>query len=106
MWDLRLGRAVAVKTLLPGLAEQPTIRQRFDGEARAAARLAHPNAVAVFDVGEEGGVPFLVMEQVVGPTLEEEMRGGPLDAGRLRRLGEELLGAWAPPTAPGSSTGT
>jgi eukaryotic-like serine/threonine-protein kinase len=92
-WDLRLGRAVAVKTLLPGLAEQPTIRQRFDGEARAAARLAHPNAVAVFDVGEEGGVPFLVMEQVVGPTLEEEMRRGPLDAGRLRRLGEELLGA-------------
>ena len=92
-WDLRLGRAVAVKTLLPGLAEQPTIRQRFDGEARAAARLAHPNAVAVFDVGEEHGVPFLVMEQVVGPTLEEEMRGGPLDAGRVRRLGEELLGA-------------
>ena len=92
-WDLRLGRAVAVKTLLPGLAEQPTIRRRFDGEARAAARLAHPNAVAVFDVGEERGVPFLVMEQVVGPTLEEEMRGGPLDAGRLRRLGEEVLGA-------------
>jgi serine/threonine protein kinase len=92
-WDLRLGRAVAVKTLLPGLAEQPTIRRRFDGEARAAARLAHPNAVAVFDVGEERGVPFLVMEQVVGPTLEEEMRGGPLDAGRLRRLGEELLAA-------------
>jgi len=92
-WDLRLGRAVAVKTLLPALAEQPTIRRRFDGEARAAARLAHPNAVAVFDVGEEHGVPFLVMEQVLGPTLEEEMRGGPLDAGRLRRVGEELLGA-------------
>jgi serine/threonine protein kinase len=92
-WDLRLGRAVAVKTLLPGLAEQPIVRRRFDGEARAAARLAHPNAVAVFDVGEEHGVPFLVMEQVVGPTLEEEMSGGPLDAERLRRLGEELLGA-------------
>jgi serine/threonine protein kinase len=92
-WDLRLGRAVAVKTLLPGLAEQPIVRRRFDGEARAAARLAHPNAVAVFDVGEEHGVPFLVMEQVVGPTLEEEMRGGALDAGRLRRLGEDLLGA-------------
>ena len=92
-WDLRLGRAVAVKTLLPGLAEQPTIRRRFEGEARAAARLAHPNAVAVFDVGEEEGVPFLVMEQIVGPTLEEEMRRGPLDTGRLRRLGEEVLGA-------------
>jgi serine/threonine-protein kinase len=92
-WDLRLGRAVAVKTLLPGLAEQAAVRRRFEGEARAAARLSHPNAVAVFDVGEDGGVPFLVMEQVVGPTLEEDMGRGPLDAGRVRRLGEELLGA-------------
>lgn len=92
-WDLRLGRAVAIKTLLPDLAEQPDVRRRFEGEARAAARLAHPNVVAVFDVGEERGVPFLVMEQVVGPTLEEELRRGPLDAGRLRRLGEELLAA-------------
>lgn len=92
-WDLRLGRAVAVKTLLPGLAGEPAIRRRFEGEARAAARLAHPNAVAVFDVGEESGVPFLVMEQVVGPTLAEEMRRGPFDAGPLRRLGTELLAA-------------
>ena len=92
-WDRRLGRSVAVKTLLPDLAEEPGVRQRFEGEARAAARLAHPNAVAVFDVGEERGVPFMVMEQVVGPTLEEELRRGPLDAGRLVRLGEELLAA-------------
>lgn len=92
-WDLRLGRAVAVKTLLPDLAERPAIRRSFEGEARAAARLAHPNAVAVFDVGEEGGVPFLVMEQVIGPTLEQEIAGGRLDAGRVRRLGEELLAA-------------
>ena len=91
--DLLLGRAVAVKTLLPGLAEQPTIRRRFEGEARAAARLAHPNAVGVFDVGEEGGVPFLVMEHVAGRTLDQEMTGGPLDAQRVRRLGEDLLAA-------------
>ena len=92
-WDLRLGRAVAVKTLLPDLAEQPAVRRSFEGEARAAARLAHPHAVAVFDVGEEGGVPFLVMEQVNGPTLEQEVAGGRLDAGRVRRLGQELLAA-------------
>lgn len=92
-WDTRLGRAVAIKTLLPDLAEEPGVRRRFEGEARAAARLAHPNAVAVFDVGEEGGVPFMVMEQVLGPTLEEELRLGPLDAERLRRLGGELLAA-------------
>jgi serine/threonine-protein kinase len=92
-WDLRLSRAVAIKILLPDLAERPAIRRRFDGEARAAARLAHPHAVAVFDVGEEGGVPFLVMEQVIGPTLEQEMAGGRLDAGRVCRLGQELLAA-------------
>jgi serine/threonine-protein kinase len=69
------------------------MRERFEGEARAAARLAHPNAVAVFDVGEEEGVPFLVMEQVMGPTLEQELAGGPLDVGRVVRLGAELLAA-------------
>ena len=92
-WDRRLGRAVAVKTLLPDLAERPAVRRSFEGEARAAARLTHPNAVTVFDVGEEEGVPFLVMEQVIGPTLEHELAGGPLDAGRVRRLGGELLAA-------------
>src|SRR5581483_674073 len=92
-WDRRLGRAVAVKTLLPDLAGRPAVRRSFEGEARAAARLAHPNAVAVFDVGEDDGVPFLVMEQLLGPTLEHEPAGGPLDAGRVRRLGGELLAA-------------
>ena len=92
-WDRRLGRAVAVKTLLPDLAERQDVRRSFEGEARAAARLAHPNVVAVFDVGEEEGVPFLVMEQVNGPTLEHELAGGPLDTGHVRRLGRELLAA-------------
>jgi serine/threonine-protein kinase len=92
-WDRRLSRAVAIKTLLPDLAERPGIRERFEGEARAAARLAHPHAVAVFDVGEEEGVPFLVMEQVTGPTLEQELAGGALDVGRVLRLGRELLAA-------------
>ena len=91
-WDLRLGRAVAVKTLLPGPAERRAGRG-FAGEAAAAARLAHPNAVAVFDVGEDGGVAFLVMEQVAGPTLARELADGPLDAERVRRLGEDLLAA-------------
>jgi eukaryotic-like serine/threonine-protein kinase len=92
-WDRRLSRAVAVKTLLPDLAERPGIRERFEGEARAAARLAHPNAVAVFDVGEEEGVPFLVMEQIMGPTLEQVLAGGPWDVGLVVRLGTELLAA-------------
>ena len=91
-WDLRLGRAVAVKTLLSGPAGG-RVGRGFAGEARAAGRLAHPNAVAVFDVGEDAGVAFLVMEQVAGPTLARELADGPLGAGRVRRLGEDLLAA-------------
>lgn len=68
-------------------------RRGFAGEARAAGRLAHSNAVAVFDVGEDAGVAFLVMEQVAGPTLARELADGPLDAERVRRLGEDLLAA-------------
>ena len=91
-WDLRLGRAVAVKTLLPNPGEGRAGRA-FAGEAAAAARLAHPNAVAVFEIGEDAGVAFLVMEQVAGPTLARELDDGPLCAERVRRLGKDLLAA-------------
>src|SRR4051812_50071132 len=74
--DLRLGRAVAVKILRPELAEQPRARRRFETEAHAAARLAHPNVVTVFDSGEDGGVPFLVMERLPGGTLAGEIAAG------------------------------
>jgi serine/threonine-protein kinase len=91
-WDLRLGRAVAVKTLLPGPAARRADRG-FAGEAAAAGRLAHPNAVAVFDIGEDAGVAYLVMEHVAGPTLARELADGPLGAERVRRLGADLLSA-------------
>ena len=60
--DERLGRDVAVKFLHPERAAQPGARERFDVEARAAARLLHPNVVTVYDFGEDGDVPFLVMD--------------------------------------------
>lgn len=91
--DLRLGRAVAVKTLRPDLAEQPGVRRRFEREAQAAARLAHPNVVAVHDVGEQEGIPYIVMERVAGPTLHQEMIRGPMDSARARWLGREILAA-------------
>jgi len=69
--DAELDRPVAVKLLAEDLAGDTAFRQRFLREARLAARLSHPNVVAVFDAGEaEGGRPYIVMEYVDGTTLE------------------------------------
>jgi serine/threonine-protein kinase len=91
--DLRLERDVAVKMLNPALASQPTIRRRFEVEARAAACLVHPHVVAVFDSGEEAGIPFLVMERLDGRTLADAIEDGPMEPGALRQLGLQILSA-------------
>ncbi|MEI9950000.1 MAG: protein kinase [Pseudomonadota bacterium] len=70
--DGRLGRRVALKVISERLAS-PEASARLVREARAAAALDHPNVVAVFDVGEHEGVPFIVMELVDGRTLRETM---------------------------------
>lgn len=64
--DLLLDRPVAIKVLQPSLARDPEVVARFRDEARAAARLQHPNVVAVHDWGEEDGTYFMVMEYVPG----------------------------------------
>lgn len=69
--DLRLGRTVAVKLLSGPGADEEGFRTRFAREARAMAALNHPNIVAVYDVGEEEGQPFIVMEFVEGRPLRE-----------------------------------
>jgi eukaryotic-like serine/threonine-protein kinase len=72
--DLELDRPVALKWLAENLAANPEFTQRFLREARLAARLAHPNIVAVYNVGEEDGRPFIVMEYVEGETLSDLLR--------------------------------
>ncbi|MBI2324589.1 MAG: serine/threonine protein kinase [Chloroflexi bacterium] len=67
--DERLGRDVAVKML--GAQADPAFRERFTGEARRAAGIAHPNVVTVFDEGEDGPDAFMVMEHVRGRTLRD-----------------------------------
>ncbi len=67
--DTRLGRDVALKILPPEVADDPTRRQRFELEARAVAALSHPNIVAVFDVGAEDGISYIVSELVDGESL-------------------------------------
>ncbi|HEV8115984.1 MAG TPA: serine/threonine-protein kinase, partial [Acidimicrobiales bacterium] len=91
--DLRLARPVAIKSLWPELARYPEVRQRFSQEARAAARISHPNVVRVYDSGEEEGVPYLVMECLPGTSLADELEWGVLDPRRARRVGLDVLGA-------------
>jgi serine/threonine protein kinase len=96
--DLVLGREVAVKevTFPPGVTdeEREVLRERTRREARAAARLDHPSAVTVYDVAEQDGTPFLVMELVEARTLSEVVRtDGPLSVRRTAEVGLAVLGA-------------
>lgn len=75
--DLQLQRRVAVKVLLAAAHASPELTERFQREARAVARLSHPNIVSIFDVGQHEGLPYLVMEYVDGPSLERAMAGKP-----------------------------
>jgi serine/threonine-protein kinase len=74
--DGLLDRAVAVKLLRSDTLSEPTARQRFAAEARAAASLTHPHAVAVYDVSSGNEQPFIVMELVRGRTLEDVLKDG------------------------------
>jgi beta-lactam-binding protein with PASTA domain len=77
--DSRLDRTVALKVMHPGLAEDEEFVSRFIREAKSAARLSHPNVVAVYDQGADDGHVFLAMEHVRGRTLRDLLR----EAGRL-----------------------
>jgi hypothetical protein len=92
--DRVLGRDVVVKVLHPELAADPSFRARFHEEAVNAARLTHPNIVALYDTGEQGDVAYIVMELVNGPTLREALgRHGPLPPSRAARLSLEVAAA-------------
>ena len=76
--DTRLARDVAVKVLPAGLARNPDRLSRFEQEARAASALNHPHIVALYDVGRERGLAYLVTELLAGQTLAERMAQGPV----------------------------
>ncbi len=69
--DLKLNRFVAMKVLKPEFREDTTFIRKFRSEAQAAAGLTHPNIVNVFDVGDDEGVNYIVMELIEGITLKE-----------------------------------
>jgi eukaryotic-like serine/threonine-protein kinase len=95
--DPSIDRPVAIKVLRPELitgsgAEQ--LLQRFRREARAAGRRFHPNIVAIWDFGEEDGIPFLVMELIEGNSLDEILKAsGRLAADRSIRIMTQVLNA-------------
>src|SRR5215470_16805516 len=76
--DPRLGRDVAIKVLPSSFSSDPDRLQRFAQEARAAAALNHPNILAIFDIGEDKGAPYVVSELLEGETLRDRLRSGPL----------------------------
>ncbi|MEZ5417254.1 MAG: protein kinase [Vicinamibacterales bacterium] len=76
--DARLARDVAVKVLPEVFAQDAERRQRFEREGKAAATLNHPNVMAVFDVGVQDGVPYVVAELLEGRTLRERLSPGAL----------------------------
>jgi serine/threonine protein kinase len=72
--DEQLGRRIAIKLMLGAFDEDPELRERFFREARITGQLAHRNIVTVFDLGEENGRPFIVMELLEGQPLGEFIR--------------------------------
>lgn len=92
--DEVIEREVALKVLPPDLAAEPTALARFLSEAKAAGRLSHANAVALYEVGEQDGTHYLIMELVTGGSLSEEVRRiGPLSpVAATRAIGEAARG--------------
>jgi eukaryotic-like serine/threonine-protein kinase len=91
--DSRLEREVAIKILSVGLLSDDGARRRFRKEALALAKLSHANVAAVYDVGEQGGTDYIVMECVPGLPLAEKLKSGALLEKEISSLGSQIAAA-------------
>jgi serine/threonine protein kinase len=91
--DTRLDRTVALKVLPALLSSDAERKQRFEREARAIAALQHPNICTLYDVGQQQGVDYLVMEYLEGSTLAERLTKGRLPVEQILRFGVEIADA-------------
>jgi eukaryotic-like serine/threonine-protein kinase len=91
--DTRLDRNVAIKVLAASAFVDPRRLDRLQREARAISRLNHPHVCALLDVGEQDGLPFLVMELLEGRTLADELLKGPLPVDRAIAFGLQIAQA-------------
>src|SRR5712691_10013270 len=91
--DTRLDRTVAIKVLPSHLSSSAEVRQRFEREAKTISQLSHPHICALYDVGNQDGVEYLVMEYLEGETLAERLARGPLPLEQTLRFGIEITDA-------------
>lgn len=91
--DTKLKREVAIKVLLPSLADDEERLKRLEREAQLLASLNHPNIAAIHGLEEEAGQPFLVLELVEGPTLAERIQQGPIRLEEALAIAKQMAAA-------------
>src|SRR6201987_5313180 len=91
--DTRLDRTVAIKILPDHLSDRADLRERFEREARTIASLNHPHICTLYDIGQQDGIDFLVMEYLDGDTLAQRLRKGPLPLDQVLRYAIEIADA-------------
>ena len=88
--DTRLDRTVAIKVLPQHFAESPERKARFEREAKAISQLNHPHICTLYDVGEQDGIDYLVMEYIEGETLAERLKKGALPLVKALEYGIQI----------------
>ncbi len=91
--DTRLERTVAIKILPEHLASDPGRRARFEREARIVSGLSHPNICALFDLGEQNGIHYVVLEYLEGETLADRLAKGPMPVSEVLKVGADIASA-------------